>query len=257
MNPAFAAQERAALQQVRQANSVMLAQPVPTPARQSVAQHLTLLKQEKAALVAKITQQLQRVTSLTHAFAAATAKAEEAAEKSKTWSIIGAVVAAVVAIVVAVVVTVFSFGAAAPAMAAALAGMSTFASTAAAAPIRHPLAGEFSSILAALAAAVNNFSRERQQDMRAAVAKLMDEIDRTLTRLERLPGPVGNLKGCCQGDPRAAFDTYEALRQSLTSYAAILQRVPREDMDTRPIIANVSTLQASLAKTLKAPAGNR
>lgn len=252
INPAFAAQERTALQQLQQANALLLAQRVPNPARETIPQQLALLKQEKAALVQQIVRKIQQVAGMTQAAASSAARAGEAAEKAAAWSIVGAIIVGVIAVVVAIIVSVFSFGAGIGAMAAALAAASAFAGTAATAPASHPLAGEFSSILKALAAAVNNFSRERERDTRAAITKLFAELDRALARLERLPGPIANLKGCCQGDPKAAFDTGEALRQSLSTYSAILQRVPLEDMDTRPLVSNLSSFQMNLGNALRA-----
>ncbi len=256
-NPAFAAQERTALQQLQQANALLLAQRVPNPARETIPPQLTLLKQEKAALVQQIVRKFQQIAALTQATAASAARAEEAAEKAAVWAIVGSIIVAVLVIVVAIVVSVFSFGAGIGAMAAALAAASAFVEAAVAAPVSHPLAAEFSSILKALAAAVNNFSHERKRDTRAAITKLFAELDRGLTRLEQLPGPIARLKGCCQGDPQAAFATCETLRQSLKAYSAILQRVPLEDMDTRPLVSNLNSLQMNLANALRALAPKR
>ncbi len=255
MNPAFAAQERAALQQLQRANALLLAQHVPNATRettQQLAPQLALLKQEKAALAQQIVRKIEEVAALTQAAAAAAARADEAAGKAAVWLIVGANMAAVAAVVVAIVVSVFSFGAGIGALAGALAAASSFAGTAASAPINHPLAGEFSSILKALAAAVSNFSRERERDTQAAITKLFAELDRALVRLKRLPGLIADLKGSCQGDPRAASDTGEALRQSLGAYSAILQSVPLEDMNTGPIVSNLNFLQMSLANALRA-----
>lgn len=250
-NPVFAAQERAALQQLQQANSSLLAQRLPNLTREPMPAQLMLLKHEKAALVQQIARKIQHVAVLTQTTAAAASKAGEAAEKAAVWSIVGSIMIAVIAIVVAIVVSVFSFGAGTGTMAAALAAASAFVGTAVAAPISHPLAGEFSSILKALAEAANHFSREREQDTRAAIAKLFAELDRALLRLERLPGRISNLRGCCHGDPRAASEAGEALRQSLSAYSAILQRVPLADMDTRPIVSNLNSLQMGLANVLR------
>lgn len=255
INPAFAGRERAALQQLQRANAVLLAQYVSNPIRdttQQLAPQLALLKQEKAALVQQIVRKIQEVAELTQAAAAAAARADEAAGKAAVWSLVGASMAAVIAVVVAIVVSVYSFGAALGPLAGALAGASSFVGNAASAPINHPLAGEFSSILKALAAAVSNFSRERERDTRAAIAKLFAELDCALVRLKRLPGLIADLKGSCQGDPGAASDTGEALRQSLSAYSAILQSIPLDDMNTGPIVSNLNLLQMSLANALRA-----
>lgn len=251
INPVFAAQERTALQKLQQANASLVAHQVPSPARGSTAAQLGLLKQEKAALVQQIARKLQEIAELTRATAEAAARADEAAGKAATWSIVGSIVVTVVAVVAALVASVSTFGAGISALAAALTAASAFVRSAAVAPINHPLAGEFSSILAALAEAASRFSREREGDTRAAIARLLAEIDRALSRLQRLPIPIAHLKGGCQGDPRAASDTGEALRQSLSAYSALLQRVPPEDMDTRSIVSNLSSLQLSLANSLR------
>jgi hypothetical protein len=243
---AFAAQERASLQRLSAGVSTALV---------TLASRLALLKLEKIALQEPIVQLQQRLTALMQSQAEAVAKAEEAAaKKAAGWHLVFAIIAAVVIAVVACVLAAVTFGAATGgtiglivgAIAAAIEGQAPF--LAAAANRGHPLAAEFASILAQMAAALRNFAREQEQDRRAAIARLLAELDQTVTKMERLPRRVAMLKGPCPGNPDAAFATCDELQRSLGGLAGALQRGPHVDL--RPVISGLTASQETLTRAL-------
>jgi hypothetical protein len=245
----FAAREEASLQSLANAFASVSARPVPNPAREDVPQRLALSRPEKTEVVARIQSAQQRAVALVQAYASAAARADEAARKAAAWGIAGTLTAAIVLVVVAIVTAVFSFGSSAGALAAMLADQTAFLGIAAKGG--HPLAGELAAILEQLATSLRDFSRTREQDNRTAVTRLVAEVEGTLTRLERLPGRAATIKGPCQGDPHAVFAACGSLGESLGGLAAILQRVPREDMDTQPLVSTVATLRRTLTDAVR------
>ena len=254
VDSSFGAQERASLQPLASALSSVLAQPVPSTAKEDIAPRLALGAQEKAQLLERITAMQLTAAALVQAHVSSSARAEEAGQKAAAWGIAGAGITAILLVIVAIVTTVFSVGSSAganmAAIVAAIEAQVSFLGTAATAG--HPLAGELAAILKLQAEALRDFLRNRDQDNRTAITQMLTAMELAQTRLARLPERASQVKGRCQGDPHAIFEACQSLRESLGGFSAILQRVPREDTDTQPVVASVATLRGTLAEAVRA-----
>ena len=80
---------------------------------------------------------------------------------------------------------------------------------------------------------------------------LCTELERALAGLARLPRRAGTIAGPCHGDRTAAFEACHALDSSLGSCAALLDRVPRNYMDTRQAVLHVNTLREAVANAVR------
>ena len=244
----LAAQERAAFEPLRRAVSAILAEPVVRPGGEQSSSPSAFSPLERAELMRRIVSTEEKTISLIKAYASAAARSEDAARKAAAWGITGTLMTSIVLVIVAIVVTVFTYGSSLGASVAALEAQVVFLGVAARAG--HPLAGELAAILKQLATALTEFSRQRERDHRAAVARVLAEVDRAVTSLEGLPARAASIPGRCEGDPRAVFEACSSLDAAIGGFDAVLRQVPPRDVDTTALILAVATVRRTLADSI-------
>jgi hypothetical protein len=245
----FASQERAAFEPLNLAVSAILAEPVVRSGGEQSTSPSAFSPSERAELLRRMVATEEKTVALIKAYASGAARSGDAARKAAAWGITGTIMTSIVVVIIAIIVTVFTYGSSSlGAAAAALEAQLAFLSVAARAG--HPLAGELAAILKQLAAALSDFSRERERDHRAAVTQVLAEVDGTMTGLERLPGRAASIPGSCQGDPRAVFEGCSALDAALARFDVVLQQLPRRDADAVSLISAVATVRRTLADSI-------
>jgi hypothetical protein len=244
----FAAQERAALEALPRAVSTILAEPVVRPAAEQSPQPSPFSPAERSELMRRIVSTEEKASALIKAYVSTAARSGEAARKAAAWGIVSTIVMAILLAMVPVVVTVWTSGSAMVGIAGVISQLSSFLTGAAGAG--HPLAGELAAILKQMATALGDFSRERERDSRAAVTRLLDEVDRAVTGLERLPARVATITGPCQGDRGAVFEACSSLEGAIARFDGVLRQVPPRELDTTSLIAALGTVGRTLADSV-------
>jgi hypothetical protein len=243
----FAEQERASLQPLAPMLTSILAQPLPTATEWPVGSAFSA--RERADLIARISVAQQNAAAAVRAFTSDARDADEAGRKAAAWGITSTVTAAIIAAIVAVITSVFTFGSGLGSAVAILAAQTTALGIAA--KNGHPLAGELAAILALMADSLRGLARADEQHRRESILVLGTDLERALATLARLPRRAGSITGGCSGDRTAAFETCRALDASLARCAALLERVPRGHMDTRPAVEHVIALREAVASAVR------
>jgi hypothetical protein len=243
----FADQERASLQPLAPTLAAILTQALPAPLEWPSDSAFSV--RERANLIARITLAQQTAAAAVKAFAADARDSGDAGRKAAAWGVVGTATVAILVAVLAVVVSVFTFGSAMGSAVGILAAQSTVLGIAA--QSGHPLSAELAAIIASMASALRTFAREPVQNRREAIFTLCSALEQALESLARLPGRTGAMTGPWRGDRTAVYDAGLALDDSLGRCAALLERIPSIQMDTRPAVVHILTLREAVANALR------